>query len=92
MITQITYSHPSPTINIGGSYSKYSAEIKFDVCIDSTEVSYKSVLIKGVANNNWSLNDLSFLESIINIIKQLNGKTLKEVQGITSHISIKEEK
>ena len=90
MITEITYTHPSPNINIGGSEQKYSAKIKFDICIDSGRISYKSILIKGVCQNNWSIEDLSFIQSCLNIITLLSNKTLSEANKINSHLNSKE--
>ena len=79
MITEITFTYPTPTINIGGSIELRTADIVFGIDIDSNSLYYKRVLIKGIKNNNWTLEDLAFISDIHKKIEDLNNRSLNNV-------------
>lgn len=84
MITEVVYTFPSPTINIGGEvkYGDRYARVKFVVCIDSGELDLLEVDLRNT-NEKDALDkeDLDFLQQVIDKINLISGRKLEDLRN-----------
>ena len=79
MITDIIYTYPTPSLNIGGEDVKLTAKIRFSIDIDDNSLIYETIKIEGLDSSNMTLKDLMFISDCVKEITILNGSNLKEI-------------